>query len=151
MSTLQLLVFSLQGQRHAVPLAGVERVLAAAAVTPLPQAPHAVLGAIDFGGRILPVYDLRRRFGMQPRPLAPADQFLLVRTPRRALVLVVDEVHGIAACEQPAIAAASLVPGLATAAGVVRLDDGLLLIHDLERLLSPSEEQALAAAMEARA
>lgn len=151
MPPLQLLVFTLQAQRHAVPLAGVVRVLAAAAVTPLPGAPDTVLGAIDVGGCIVPVYSLRRRFGLPERPLEPADQFLLVRTPQRVLVLVVDEVHGIATSDQPAVDAATVVPGLQAAAGVVRLDDGLLLIHDLERLLSPSEQQVLAAALELRA
>lgn len=144
----QLVVFRLHGQRHALPLAVVERVFGAAAVTPLPGAPEAVLGALDVGGRIVPVYGLRRRFGAADRPLEPADQFLLVRTPRRLLVLVVDEVQDVVACDLSGVPADTLASGLEAVAGVVRLDGELLLIHDVERFLSPPEEQALEAALD---
>lgn len=144
----ELVVFRLQEQRHAVPLSSVERVLPAAAVTPLPGAPDMVLGALDTGRSIVPVYGLRRRLGLPQPPLDPVDQFLLVRTPRRTLALVVDEVLEVTSCAQPWPDGRSLVPELEGIAGVVRLADGLLLIHDLEQLLTAPQEQALAAALE---
>lgn len=144
----QLLVFQLDARLHAVPLAAVERVVAAVDVTPLPGAPGAVLGAIDLAGRIVPVFCLRRRFLLPVRPLSPADQFVVVRTPRRTLALVVDEVREVADSSGPWADAGVLAPGLEPFQGVARLPDGLLLIHDLERLLSADEEQALAGALE---
>lgn len=144
----QLLVFQLDARLHAVPLAAVERVVAAVDVTPLPGAPAAVLGAIDLAGRIVPVFCLRRRFLLPVRPLSPADQFVVVRTPRRTLALVVDEVREVADSSGPWADAGVLAPGLEPFQGVARLPDGLLLIHDLERLLSADEEQALAGALE---
>ena len=148
---MQLVVFRLEARLHAVPLAAVERVVAAADVTPLPGAPRAVLGAIDLAGRILPVFCLRRRFFLPDRPLSPADQFLVVRTLRRTLALVVDDVREVATCAAPWTDTHALAPGLEPFQGVARLPDGLLLIHDLERLLSADEEQALAGALEGRA
>ncbi|TFZ07715.1 chemotaxis protein CheW [Ramlibacter humi] len=147
----RLVAFRLGSGRHAVALAAVQRVLAAAAVTPLPAAaPEGVLGVLDVAGQVLPVYAARERFGLPAKPLEPDDQFLLLRTPRRLLALVVDEALGVIECDAAVLDAAALVPGLQRPAGVARLPDGLLLVHDVELLLSPSQEEALVVALEGR-
>lgn len=145
---LRVVAFQLDAQHHALPLASVERVVHAVAVTPLPGAPPAVLGAIDVAGNVVPVYSLRRRLQLPERPLQPSDQFLLVQTGRRPLALVVDQVQGVIECEEPVVPADRLAPGLQPLGGVVSLADGLLLIQDIERFLSPAEESALAAALD---
>jgi len=138
---MQLVTFRIDGQRHALPLAVVERVLPAAEITPLPGAPALVLGVIDVAGALLPVFSLRRRLGLaQPGP-RPADHFLIARSPRRRLALLVEEVHGVV--EREPVPLGELAAGLEYLEGLARLDDGLLLIHDLERFLSPAEEHAL--------
>lgn len=140
----QLVVFRLDEQRYALSLAAVERIVRAAELTLLPGAPSIVLGAIDVEGRILPVLDVRRRFGLRERELSPADHFLIARTAPRAVVLVVDEAQGVIECSQDEIiGSAQIVPGLEQFQGVVRLDDGLVLIHDLEKFLSLDEARAL--------
>ena len=58
--SVQFVVFRLDKQRYALSLAAVERVVRAAEVTLLPNAPPIVLGAIDVGGRVLPVFNVRR-------------------------------------------------------------------------------------------
>ena len=148
-TTVQLLVFRLDDQRYAVPLATVERVIRAVAVTPLPGAPAIVHGAIDVHGRVFPVVNVRRRFLMPDRAIGPADWFLLAHTARNTVVLVVDESEGVIERSQADIvASAQVVPGLEYFPGVVRLDEGLALIHDLERLLSLDEARALDEAMD---
>lgn len=138
------MVFSLEAGRYALPLATVERVIRAAEVTPVPAAPDVVLGVIDIGGRILPVFDARKRFGLRRRPLSPTDHFLIARAGIRTVALVIDEPHGL--IEQPSesmVEAALLSPGIGHIHGVLSLEDGLVLIHDLEQFLSPDEEQRL--------
>lgn len=145
---LQLVVFRLDEQRYALPLAAVERIVRAVDVTPLPNAPLIVLGVIDVRGRVLPVLDIRRRFLLPERALSPADQFLIARTAPRAVALVVDEAQG--GVERPlsgVTGSTQIVPGLEQFQGVVQLDDGLVLIHDLEKFLSLDEVRALDQAM----
>ena len=140
----QLVVFRLDERRYALLLAAVERVVRAVDVTPLPKAPAIVLGAIDVHGRVLPVLNVRRRFLMPDRDISPADWFLVAQTARHTVVLVVDESDGV--IERPRaeiIMSTRIVPGLEPFPGVVRLDDGLALIHDLERFLSLDEARAL--------
>ncbi len=146
--TGQYVVFLLADQRYALPLAAVERIVRAAEVTPLPNAPEIVLGAIDVEGRVLPVINLRRRLLLPEQEIGPANQFLIADAVQRRVVLVIDEAQGVVEREQSAIIkAGKIVPGLEQFQGVVRLDDGLVLIHDLEKLLSLDEAKALEKAM----
>ena len=145
---MQILVFSLQGSRHAVPLDHVERVIPAAAVTGLPGAPAGVLGVLDLQGQVLPVFDVRHRLQLPARALSPQDQFLLVRSARRPLALVIDEALGVQACDAPLPVDVDTTTPLR---GAARLDDGIVLTHDLERFISDEEAAALDEAMERRA
>jgi purine-binding chemotaxis protein CheW len=144
----QLVVFRLDERRYALPLAVVERVVRAVDVTPLPKASPIVLGAINVHGRVLPVLNVRRRFLMPEREIGPADWFLLAHTARHTVVLVVDESEGVVERTQAEVVlSAQIVPDLDHFPGVLRLDDGLVLIHDLEKFLSLDEARALDEAM----
>jgi purine-binding chemotaxis protein CheW len=146
---MELVIFRLNGQRFALPLPVVERVIQAVEVTSLPGAPAVVLGVINVAGRVLPVFNIRRRFFLPEREVVPADQFLIARTARHMVALVIDEVHGVIEHEPSAVVGADrMVPGLEQFQGVVKLDDGLVLIHDLEKFLSLDEAHALDTAME---
>jgi purine-binding chemotaxis protein CheW len=149
---IQLVVFELEQRRYGLRLAAVERVLHAVDVTPLPQAPQVVRGIIDVEGQIVPVLSLRRRFGLPERPIDVSDHFALARTRQRTVALVVDAVRGVV--ERPiadVIESDKILPNLEQVEGVIQLDDGMVLIHDLDRFLSLDEERALAQAMTSQA
>jgi purine-binding chemotaxis protein CheW len=141
-------VFSLDAGRYALPLSAVERIVRAVHVTSLPHAPAIVLGAIDVAGQVLPVFDVRQRFGLPQRDIDPADQFLIARTTRRTVVLAIDAASGVFEYPPSAVVdAGTLAPGLAHIRGVIQTADDLVLIHDLEAFLSVNEAEALDAAM----
>ena len=94
----QLVVFGLNAQRYALPLATVECFVPAVEVTPLPAAPALVLGVINLEGRVLPVLNLRRRCGLPEREIRPTDQMLIANTREHTVVLVVDEALEVVAC-----------------------------------------------------
>lgn len=144
----QLVIFILDDRRYALPLAVVERIIRAVEITPLPKAPDIVLGLINWRGRIIPVMNLRRRFRLPERDLRLSDHFIVARTARRVVALVADAVTGIMVCPADALTPAQeVLPRLRYLAGVVTLEDGLILIHDLDQFLSLEEEEALTAAM----
>lgn len=141
-------VLCLDELRIALRLAVVERVIQAVALTPLPGAPEIVLGVLNLQGRLVPVVDLRRRFGLPARVLAPSDHLLIARTRQRPVALVADAVSGVSACAAPDwVDAGEVLPGLALIDGLVRRKDGLLLVHDLERFLSLDEAARLDAVL----
>jgi purine-binding chemotaxis protein CheW len=146
----QFIVFCLMSQRYALDLSTVEKAVRIVEISPLPQAPEIVLGIINFHGHIVPVINMRRRFRLPERELLLSDQLIIAHTSRRMVGLVVDEV--IAAAEYPAEVIASgahILPGMDHVAGVVKLQDGLILINDLDKFLSIEEEASLEQAMEA--
>ena len=146
--SVRLVVFRMDARRYALPLAVVERVVWAAEITLLPKAPSIVLGVIDVGGSVLPVFNVRRRFGLPEREIRPTDQFMIAQTTQRSVVLVVDEAQAVIERSPHEITrAAQIVPGLEQIEGVIKLDDGLVLIHDLGRFLSLDEVRTLDEAM----
>ncbi|MHB8069571.1 MAG: chemotaxis protein CheW [Desulfobaccales bacterium] len=149
MSHLQLVGFTLEGQGYAVPLSQVERIVHVVEWAPLPQAPEIVLGVINFSGRIIPVADMRRRFRLPAREPEIYDFLIIARTSRREIAFTAETLAGVIDCpEEDLIAAERIVPGLEYLQGVMRLKDGLIFIHDLDRFLSLDEEKSLETAMQ---
>lgn len=147
--TVQLLIFTLDDQRYALRLDHVKRVVRAAALTQLPKAPDVVMGILDLHGEIVPVINLRRRFRLPERPIALSDQFVIARTGRLTLALVVDGAEGVVGQAAAGILPADdIVSGDGCVAAVARTAEGLVLIHDLDALLFPHEEEQIAAALE---
>ena len=139
-----LVVFTLDERRLALPLSRVERVVHAVEITPLPGAPEIVPGAINVQGRVLPVLDIRARLGLPERPLVLTDQILLARAATRTVGLLADTVEGvISGAENPEIPGSEIVSGLDYVRGVVKRDGALILLLDLDLLLSREEEKAL--------
>jgi len=149
LSQLQQLVgFVLAGRNYAVSLAAVERIVHVVEVAPLPKAPEIVLGLINFAGRIIPVVDMRQRFRLPAREVGLYDQVIIARTSKREIAFIADGVAGVIECPEAEITAAEkIVPGLEYLQGVLKLKDGLIFIHDLERFLSLEEEKSLDEAM----
>ena len=144
----QVVTFELDGQNYAVSLSAVLFVVRAVEITPLPQAPDCIAGIINFQGRIVPVCNLRRRFHLPERELQLEDHFILARTARRLVALVVDAVGGVLECaDDEIIPPDTIVPGMEWLTGVVKRPDGLLLIHDLNSFLALDEEQTLEAVL----
>jgi len=144
----QLIVLTLDEQRYALHLSAVERIVRVVEVTPLPKAPEIVLGVVNVQGQITPVINIRKRFCLPEREMNLSDQLIIAHTSRRTVALVADAVSGvIERSEQEVIAAEKVLPGIEYVEGVVKLEDGMILIHDLNKFLSLEEEQALDNAM----
>jgi purine-binding chemotaxis protein CheW len=145
---VRLVVFNIERQRYALELSSVDRALRASKITPLPNSPDIVLGVINVEGRVLPVMNLRARFGLAEREMKLSDVLILARTPRRAVALAADAVEGLFEHTAGEVqSAAAIFPGVPYLQGVAKLEDGLVLIHDLASFLSLNEEMELDAAM----
>ncbi|MGB8355029.1 MAG: chemotaxis protein CheW [Chthoniobacteraceae bacterium] len=140
-SPRQLVIFNLDERRYALHLPTVERIVMVAEITPLPKAPQIVLGVINIQGRIIPVINVRKRFNLPEREITLSDHLIIANTTRRTVVLVVDAVSGVVdRPEEEIIIPDKILPGLEYVQGVMKLEDGLILIHNLEMFLSLEEE-----------
>lgn len=141
---VRLTLFRLDGRRCAVDASAVAEVLAAVATSPLPRQPSYIAGVIDLRGTIVPVLDLRVRFGSASRPLELTDQFIVVRATGRTLALWVDEVEEFA-WSDPAgwTGRGGLIAGDRSLAGVAALSGGLATIHDVGAFVAQCEADAV--------
>jgi purine-binding chemotaxis protein CheW len=144
---VQLVVFAVAGTRVAIPLSFVHRVVMAAEVTPVPGAPPTVVGVLDFHGEVIPILDIRQRVRAEPQAPGVDNQFVIVSAGARVVGIVVD--HSLGVIERAPDDIMPLAPaatGLEYFEGSTRLDDGLVLIHDMDKFLSPQEAEMLEAA-----
>jgi purine-binding chemotaxis protein CheW len=145
----QFFVLRLDDRLYALHLPVVLRSVRVVEITPLPKAPDIVSGIINVQGEIIPVVDIRKRFGLPLRETRLGDQMIIARTSRRTVALLADEAGEI--LERPEVVdAEKVVAGMGYVRGVVKLEDGMVLIHDLDTFLSLDEEAALDDAMEGR-
>ena len=141
-------MFVLDELRCALPLAAVDRVVRAVEITSLPKAPEIIRGVINLQGQIIPVVDVRRRFGLPARKLSLEDRFIIASASRRLVALVADSVTGVR--EHDGRQASETGQTLSFAPylkGVAKLPDGLVLIYDLDLFLSLDEQKGLDAAL----
>lgn len=144
----RIVVFTLDEPRYALYLSAVERIVRAVEITPLPKAPEIVLGVINAHGWILPVLDIRKRFRLPAQEMKPDDRFIIARTERQQVALVVDSVIGVhKLTETEMVSAKEALPFAQYLKGVAKVENNLVLIHDLDQFLSLDEEEALDATL----
>ncbi|WP_259279439.1 chemotaxis protein CheW [Pedomonas mirosovicensis] len=139
-----LVTFSLNSQTFGLWLEDMVEAVRAVAITPLARAPAAVEGIINVRGEVVPVFDLRTRFGFPPAPVRPADHLLIARAGDRKVAFRVDHVLGLREVSPDEIQEIqSLVQVAGGIAGVAKLAQGLVVIASLETFLSAAEEATL--------
>lgn len=147
-TTREFLAFEVEDRRFGLAAQLVREVTRAVAMAGLPKAPPIVEGVINVRGTIVPVLDLRQRFGLGPTPLAPEQHFIIAQAGPRLVALRVTRVLELLAVDETAIQpAARVAPGAEYVAGIAALPDGLLVIHDLARFLSLEEAERVDAAV----
>jgi purine-binding chemotaxis protein CheW len=143
-----VLVFALERRRFAVRARYVQEIVRAVAISALPAAPPVMEGIVNYRGRVVPVLDIRARFGLPPEPLRPEQHFIVAEAGPRLVALRVDRAVELLDVPEGALEAASgAAPGARFTEGFVLLPDGLVVIHDLERFLSLDEGEQVDAAI----
>ena len=143
-SGMELVTFEIWHERFGIALGDVREVVRAVSIRALPKAPPVVEGVVNVRGRIVPVLDIRARFNLPPKMVEPSDHLVIAFAGPRLVAIRVDRVGGLMMLargdvEDPTVA----VPGSQWVAGIAKLRDGLLLIHDLATFLSAAEDEAL--------
>ena len=145
-----IVVFTLDGQKFGLDIFTVQRALRAVAVTPLPNAPRIVMGVVNVAGRVLPVFNIRRRLGLAEREVRSSDRLLIAEAGKRTVALLVDAVNDIAGRDgTTAVAANEILPGFDGIEGVAKLDGGMIFIYNLGKFLSVEEEASLGTSLDA--
>ena len=129
------------GQLFGLPIVRVQDVFIPERLTRVPLAPPEIAGVLNLRGRIVTLIDLRRRFGLDQREDGDASMAIGVESRAESYGLLIDSVGEVlklddAACEPNPI---NLDQRLArVSAGIHRLDEQLLIVVDVDRVLDIS-------------
>jgi purine-binding chemotaxis protein CheW len=142
----QYVVFTLAGAFYAIPVNLVREVLRMPTITPLPDAPGFIAGAISVRGRVLAVVDLHVRFGLAPPPAPTSQRVLVVQIPEGWVGLIVDGVEEVRAIDADAIEPVPLhevMPNSPHLAGIIRGPEGLILVIQPRSLFNDQQQTQL--------
>lgn len=133
---------TVHGQLFGIPVLTVQDVLAAQSITRIPLAPPDVAGALNLRGRIVTAIDVRKRLGLPPRENGDAGMNIVVDYEGELYSLIIDVVGEVLSLPTNAYerSPATLDPlWRDVSSGVYRLENGLLVVLDVARLLEKVE------------
>jgi purine-binding chemotaxis protein CheW len=143
MAQEQLVAFQLKNEEYAVSITQVKEIIRYGGATKLPNTPEHLEGIINLRGKVIPVIDLAKRFGLVQDKTAGL-QAIIVESSGRELGMIVDQVTEVLRIEDSTI---EVTPATCHAGnflrGVGKLEDRLLIVLDLDNLFSEQEQQSL--------
>ena len=146
---LQLVIFQLGGEEFGVEIMQVQEIIRMPEITRIPQSPEYVEGVINLRGKIIVVINLDTRFGLNSKELDDDSRIIIVEVGDNVVGMVVDSVSEVLRLSTSNVEQAPEIISTKIRAdylkGVGKLDDRLLILLDLERVLSDEEMSQVAA------
>lgn len=143
---LQLVTFSIGEEEFGVNILKVQEIIRTMEITKVPRSPDFVEGVINLRGKVIPIIDLRRRFGLAPRPEDKDTRIIVIEINSIIVGFVVDAVSEVlripaSTVEPPPPVVAGVDSDYIS--GVGKLQDRLLIMLDLDKLLSSEDMDLL--------
>jgi len=147
----QYVIFELSDEDYGLEIASVESIIKLQPITSVPHAPDFVEGVTNLRGRVLPVIDLRKRFNVEIDPGQETkrgkDTRIIVMTMNGTMLgMIVDAVSEVLRVSEEAI---EPLPDMTTTinegfiTGVAKLENRLVILLDLEKLMTPQQKEKL--------
>jgi purine-binding chemotaxis protein CheW len=144
----QLVIFELANEFYGVDIAAVEGIIKMQGITAVPHAPAFVEGVTNLRGAVLPVVDLRKRFGLASQAETKDSRIVIVVMGSLKVGVVVDSVSEVLPVTEEAIEPPSpLVTTVETTflKGIAKVAERLIILLDLSKVLSVQEQAQLPA------
>jgi purine-binding chemotaxis protein CheW len=142
---LQLVTFGIGEEEFGIEILKVQEIIRTMAITKVPNSPPYVDGVINLRGKVIPVIDLRSLFNMECRPHDNHTRIIVLQIHGMIVGFVVDEVSEVLRIQSNTVEPPPpVVSGIESEyiKGVGKLDDRLLILLDLDKLI-PEEELTL--------
>lgn len=142
----QFVIFNLAKEYYGLDIASVEGIIKLQTITKMPKSPEYVEGVINLRGTVVPVIDLRKRFGLPQIEMTKDTRIVNVYMGKTKVGMIVDAVSEVIRVPEDAIEPPpSMVAGvdISFIKGIAKLDDRLVTLLDLNRILSRDEQNAM--------
>lgn len=143
---IQLVTFSIGDEEFGVDILKVQEIIRTMEITKVPKAPDFVEGVINLRGNVIPIIDLRKRFGLETREHDKHTRIIVIEINKTIVGFIVDSVSEVLRIPSDTVEPPPpVVAGIESdyISGVGKLEDRLLILLDLDRLLSGDEVEAL--------
>ncbi|MCU7931492.1 MAG: chemotaxis protein CheW [Candidatus Thiodiazotropha sp. (ex Codakia rugifera)] len=143
---IQFVTFILMDEVYGINVMQVQEVLRITEIAPVPGAPSYVLGIINLRGNVVTVIDTRTRFGLPSAEMDDASRIIVIESEKQVVGILVDAVAEVVELRETEIDAA---PNVGTEEssryiqGVATQEDSLLILVDLNKLLTDEEWQEI--------
>jgi len=142
----QLVVFSLANEHYGVKISAVESIIKLQSINSVPHAPDFVKGVTNLRGTVLPVIDLRKRFDLPAQEATQDTRIVVVEVNGEMMGVMVDAVSEVLrVIEEDVEPPPSLVLTADSTfiTGIAKVDERLVILLDLGRVLSSQERVEL--------
>jgi len=142
---MHLLCFNLADKEYALGIESVREVRRLKSVTPIPKALDFIEGVVSLKGRVIPIISLRKKLGLPTSERSKFNRVLIVESNSHVLGVAVDSVVGVARIDESNIEPPDeILKKCEYLIGVGRIAKRLILIVDMEKLLSIDEKNSIA-------
>lgn len=139
---IQLVTFRLQDETYGINVMHVQEVLRITEIAPVPGAPDYVLGIINLRGNVVTVIDTRLRFGLNDVDPTDSSRIVIIECDKQVVGIMVDAVAEVVELRESQIDSAPNVGNDESSRyiqGIATLEHGLLIVVDLQKLLTEEE------------
>ncbi len=142
----QLVVFDLSTEAYGVDIGAVREIIRLQDITRVPRTPEFVEGVINLRGKVIPVVDLRKRFGLPAEEESKENRIVVVDIGAQDIGVIVDAVTEVLRIATESVEPPASVITTADSEyllGIAKLDSRLIILLDLEQVLTEGEHSAL--------
>ena len=149
MGTMQLVSFRLAREEYGIEITKVQEIILIGEITRVPQTPDYIKGLINLRSTVIPIVDLRLRFRLAQEDITDETRIMVVNVAGKTVGIIVDAVSEVLRISSDQIAPPPpTVAGLGREylTGLVKLEDRLLILLDIDKILGKEETAALQSA-----
>lgn len=139
----KMLIFSLNGENYATDIKDVERILGYQIPTVLPDSPDFVKGVINYEEKILPIISLSEKFNFGEDKETENRKIIIVKREDKKFGIIVENVYEVRDVNSDLV---EVAPPITTTVerkyinGLIKLEDKIVILLDLDKILSSEEE-----------
>lgn len=143
---IKMLIFGLNGEHYATDIREVERILGYQEPTVLPDAPNFVKGVINHEQSILPIISLSKKFNLGEDKENENRKIIVVKRAENKFGIIVENVYEVRDVNSDLMEAAPPITATIDKkyiAGLIKLEDKIVILLDLEKILSTEDEESI--------
>ncbi|CUS98332.1 chemotaxis protein CheW [Candidatus Chrysopegis kryptomonas] len=150
---LQLVSFKIGSEEFGVDILKVQEINRLVQITQVPNAPSFIEGVMNLRGKVVPIVNLRKRFGLSLKEYDKNTRIIVVDLNGKTVGFIVDSVSEVLRVSKNVVEPPpELVSGIDSEyiTGIAKLEDRLLILLDLEKILTVEEKQTLKESFQAQ-